>query len=495
MTPKNRSVLNLIVLFSLYFSAGCGLWVGNPREDKDGQDQDKTGEQGDNEIAQNGPAEQKDEPDPITEIVGDLINLKLGFPSEFAVRDKSGIEAGQVKSDALTLNSSFIRTCDEGSARFFAIERSFSLNQSNQFIELLEQVDGSLGNSLCLDLYLNPDQPILNYEGFYSKNDTPVKLAIPGERIRFSRKNAQDSFRLLNKDWFNFSFQTYDFADIEVNSSIEISTEAALGGSRALVRELKKSIFVDDAAAAIANARQIQLSNQGAVARYFLAETAEKPDSFQDSLNNSINLTARFRNDNHNKVETIEIQTGRGVDVKEGMTQSFGYLDGLADTAYGTQLQGSRQITLELVLNIFDCPNNDTRIVSFGDGSGDSEDFAVGCSYGRRGFFLSWKNQKFYSNFRIQDLGRSVYTFQVDTTEENPEERFKLYVNGRQILGLESIPQNDQLSISASSQLHLGSKGNNDSPIAEFFYFSMYNRILTDEEKRLHSSRLLYLDD
>lgn len=239
------------------------------------------------------------------------------------------------------------------------------------------------------------------------------------------------------------------------------------------------------------------LTNAGLVVRYVLDEAAMgiAPKMVFDSAPNPLHLTLDYGSANN--MSYTEALTGRGLNwlAPDSSGTASAPIQG---TKVFAALNGRTQGTIEVVVKLEAVSGSSSRIFTIGMGV-ESGRFSLTSNNIDRVQFR-WLDNIVAGDWPVdfRTLGRCILHTVVDTTQGNPSDRVRLYLNGMRVTENTGVaPTPSQLIVLGSMRsLYLG---NRDEFVRSFtgalYYAALYARPLTDNEIGQHVSYLEANDD
>lgn len=237
------------------------------------------------------------------------------------------------------------------------------------------------------------------------------------------------------------------------------------------------------------------LVDTGLLARWYVdeADTGKLVTSVLDSHPPTVDLVLLYESGSPTYAE---------IDGNRGLSWPQVGLDGraivpIAGTKLLDDLGGAQQATFELVLGVKAVSGSTSRFLHFGTGNG-SGDFVIGTD--RMDLIeLRWNDAATVRNFDAAlTSDRQVLHVVVDTTQAAPEDRFRAYLDGSELVSQDMAApvQGEGLPLQPSSSLVLGNRADGQRSFrGTLHYAAIYLAAFDASDIKANAEALLISDD
>jgi hypothetical protein len=236
------------------------------------------------------------------------------------------------------------------------------------------------------------------------------------------------------------------------------------------------------------------LVDSGLVVRYFMdeADSGQAPLMLVDAAPNPLPLTIDYNDE-------LSFTGGPG---KRGLEWSSGgtgarALAPIANTKVLSMLHGSTQATIETVVEIDAILITGSVLAMIGNG-GEFGDLSLVCGGADQlGFFWQGGADIYVWDGMVVDSGRLVLHVVLDSTNADPLQHARYYINGMQhIEGRPTVDPGQTIDLHDDASLAIGSGvGSPFSPRGIIAYVAYYNAALSDADIMVNVARLIASDD
>jgi len=241
------------------------------------------------------------------------------------------------------------------------------------------------------------------------------------------------------------------------------------------------------------------LVDDGLVARYYLDEAAsgQEPTEVLDAAPDPLPLPLTYVNIGTDEFMAYTEDAGgnRGL-----MFTEVGHDDRASIAVDGTKISASlhagQTVTYEVVADVQGMSTSGSRLLHIGEESGHALSLETDAAT-RMQFSL---NEHYVGGVPVdlKSLGRAVFHSVVDTTQTEPADRVRIYVNGGRLPSVQGTPPDLDAAIDLGIGKHfvIGNREIGERTIeGTIFYAAVYSGPLTDEQIVQNVALLLVDDD